>query len=130
MTLSTQLSGGKALNWSPLHTRQWADKRFIMIRPSALRTTERRTLECDGTSRAHSTTHGRSFQPEKAEQYCSAQSRPRQVRSRCGLYDDRNTSWAFGIHPSLVVRAAFSKGLRWNRRSSAPMVPGRRMPNQ
>jgi hypothetical protein len=29
MTVSTHPSGGKALNWSLLHTRQWADKKFI-----------------------------------------------------------------------------------------------------
>jgi hypothetical protein len=28
-TFSIQPSGGKARNWSPLHTRQWADNKFI-----------------------------------------------------------------------------------------------------
>src|ERR1039458_5405568 len=28
--LSTQLSGGAVLNWSPLHTRQWADNKCIL----------------------------------------------------------------------------------------------------
>jgi hypothetical protein len=31
MTLSTQPPAGKALNWSLLHTRQWADMKFISL---------------------------------------------------------------------------------------------------